>query len=426
MVRFTVSRKNLIPKIATTTVVIIAAFCAHLLYRRYQSSPWTRDAQVRADVVKITPRVSGYLVEIAVSDNQAVSQGDLLFRIDPTQYQLAVDQAQVQLIQARQSVEQFEAAVRAAEAVVKQREAALTSAKSQINAAVAGVESAGATLVQAAAGVTSAKAKIAQAQAQLAEAERQAARAQTLADKKAGSVQTAQAKAASQQSYEAELDSVKAGLTQAEAAVAHAKAAKHKAQADQRIAENGLIEAQAALLTAQADLEQAKANLGEPGDANYRIQNAKVQLEQAQLNLNWTSVYAPSDGYISNMNLLGSTFVSAGTPFALFVDASSFRVEAYFQETKLKHIQPGGRAVITLMSRHDQQLDAEIESIGYAINPPNLASTDGPGNLVPTIQPTFEWIRLAQRVPVRIRFKEIPQDLHLVSGLTASVAICNE
>jgi len=75
------------------------------------------------------------------------------------------------------------------------------------------------------------------------------------------------------------------------------------------------------------------------------------------------------------------------------------------------------------MSHQGQPLEAEVESIGYAINPPNLADTEGPSNIVPTIEPTFEWIRLAQRVPVRVRFTEIPKDLHLVSGMTASIAI---
>ena len=151
--------------------------------------------------------------------------------------------------------------------------------------------------------------------------------------------------------------------------------------------------------------------------------SAQVQLEQANLNLSWTEIRAPADGYVTNMNLLKDTFVSPGTPFALFVDASSFRVDAYFQETKLKHIQPGNRAIVTLMGHHDQPLEGKVESIGYAINPPNLAETDGPSNLVPTIEPSFDWIRLAQRVPVRIRFEKIPEDLHLVSGMTASISI---
>ena len=154
-----------------------------------------------------------------------------------------------------------------------------------------------------------------------------------------------------------------------------------------------------------------------------RIRSAKVQLEKANLDLSWTKIIAPADGYVTNMNLLSSTYVSPGTPFALFVDATSFRVDAYFQETKLKNINPGDAATITLMSHPQRLLEGEVESIGYAINPPQLAATEGPDNLIPTIEPTFEWIRLAQRVPVRIRFKEIPEDMHLVSGTTVSIAI---
>jgi multidrug resistance efflux pump len=123
------------------------------------------------------------------------------------------------------------------------------------------------------------------------------------------------------------------------------------------------------------------------------------------------------------MDLLSGTFVSPGTPFALFVDRSSFRVDGYFQETKLKNIEPGDQAIITLMGYHERRLEGEVESIGYAIKPPQLAETEGPENLIPTIEPTFEWIRLAQRVPVRIRLKEIPEDLHLVAGTTVSIAI---
>jgi multidrug resistance efflux pump len=76
-----------------------------------------------------------------------------------------------------------------------------------------------------------------------------------------------------------------------------------------------------------------------------------------------------------------------------------------------------------LMGHPNRRIEGEVESIGYAINPPNLASTDAPNNLVPQIEPTFEWIRLAQRVPVRIRLNKIPEDLHLVSGTTASILI---
>ncbi len=415
--------KRHIPKLVTITLVVVAFCSAWLLYHRYAAQPWTRDGQVRADVVKIAPRVSGYLVQVAVKDNQFVRERELLFQIDPSSYQLAVDQAQVQLDQAREDVTALEAAVRAAEATVKQRNAAVTSAQGKIDEAQAGIKSADAAVKEAESGVVSARALIAQRKAQLEEAQRESVRARRLADRTAGSVETAQAKAAAVQSYAAQLDSANAGLQQAQATLDRAKAAKSEAQAKLVIAQNGLIEAEAAVVTSNADKDQARANLGEPGEANVRVRRAKVQLEQAKLNLNWTSIYAPADGYVTNMNLLNSTFVSPGTPFALFVDAASFRVDAYFQETKLKHIQPGDRAIVTLMGHHERPLEGVVENIGYAINPPQLAQTEGPDNLIPTIEPTFEWIRLAQRVPVRIRLKEIPEDLHLVAGTTASISI---
>jgi multidrug resistance efflux pump len=98
-------------------------------------------------------------------------------------------------------------------------------------------------------------------------------------------------------------------------------------------------------------------------------------------------------------------------------------VDGYFQETKLKHIKPGDRAIITLMSHPDIELEGVVDSIGYAINPPDIAATEGASNLVPQVEPTFDWVRLPQRVPVRIRLQDVPEDIQLVSGMTASVAI---
>lgn len=416
-------RKKLIPKLVTVTLISAAVVAAYLLYQRYVAAPWTRDGQVRADVVKIAPRVSGYLVEIRVEDNQFVKEGEVLFRIDPSSYQLAVDQAMVALDEAREDVEALEAAARAADALVDQRNAAVDSAQGKVDAANAGIKSAEAATKEAETGVTSALAEIAQVEARLDESQREAVRARRLADKEAGSVEIAEAKESSVLAYKAELKKANAGLDQAKAALARSKAAEQEALAQLVIAKNGLVEAESAVTTATADKDQAYATLGARGEENVRVRNAKVKLKQAQLDLSWTSIVAPKDGYITNMSLLPGTFVSPGTPFALFVDRDSFRVDGYFQETKLKNIRPGDQAVVTLMGRHDQQLEGEVESIGYAINPPNLASTEGPQNLIPTIEPTFEWIRLAQRVPVRIRLKEIPEDFQLVAGTTVSIAI---
>ncbi len=359
--------KNIKSKLPTLLLVLVAVVIAFIVYQRWVHNPWTRHGQVRAEIVKVAPRVSGYIVEIAVRSNQFVRKGDLLFRIDPSSYQLAADGAQVRLRQAREGVAALEATVQAAAARVLQSEA----------------------------GVVAARAMIKQQEAALANARSESGRATRLLGDKAGSVENAERKAAMVLELQAAVDSARAAFSEAEAAVA----------------------------SAQAGLDQARANLGEPGDANVRIREAKVQLEDAELYLGWTSMYAPFDGYITNLEVNEGQFAAPGHPIAAFVDSSSFRVDGYFQESKLKHIKPGDRAVMTLMSHPDIELTGIVDSIGYAINPPHTASTEGALFLVPQIQPTFDWIRLPQRVPVRIHLEDVPEDIQLVSGMTTSVAI---
>jgi multidrug resistance efflux pump len=359
--------KNIFSKLLTLVLVLVAVAFAYPVYERWTHDPWTRDGQVRADIVKIAPRVMGYVVEVAVKDNQTAAKGELLFKIDPSSFQLAVDTAEVELQQAREDVAALEAAVKAAEAMVLQSEA----------------------------GVVAARAMIKQQQAALANARSESGRASRLLGEKSGSVENAEGKAATVLELRAAVDSARASLSQAEAAVT----------------------------SSQANLDQAKANLGETGDANVRIREAMVQLAEAQLKLSWTSMYAPFDGFITNLDVNEGQFGFPGIPIAAFVDSSSFRVDGYFQETKLKHIRPGDRAIITLMSHPDVKLKGVVNSIGYAINPPDIADTEGASYLVPQVEPTFDWVRLPQRVPVRIRLEHVPEEIQLVSGMTASVAI---
>ncbi|MGB3124760.1 MAG: HlyD family efflux transporter periplasmic adaptor subunit, partial [Pseudomonas sp.] len=117
------------------------------------------------------------------------------------------------------------------------------------------------------------------------------------------------------------------------------------------------------------------------------------------------------------------TFAVTGSPLVAFVDSNTFRVHAYFEETKLRHIKKGDRAIVTLMSHTDQPLEGVVDAIGHATNPPDIAATEGEMGVVPQIQPTFDWVRLAQRVPVTIRIKEVPDNIQLVSGTTASISI---
>jgi len=224
-------------------------------------------------------------------------------------------------------------------------------------------------------------------------------------------------------SAEAAIDQKKAGLklaeTEKERIMEALKTnAVSKALADKSIA--AVDSARANLNVAIADYDEAKQNLGVPGEGNVRIREAKVNLDSSKLNLSWTSVNAPTDGYVTNLQLKEGDYAVAGTPVLAFVDSNSFWVYGYFKETQLRHIKPGDRAVVTLMSHADRPIDGVVSGIGRAISTPDIASA---GELIPQISATFDWVRLAQRVPVRIEITKIPDGIDLIAGTTASVAV---
>ncbi|QDT48959.1 Multidrug resistance protein MdtN [Symmachiella dynata] len=415
--------KVLIPKLITWSLVSIAAFGAYFLYMQWTEQPWTRDGQIRADIVKITPQVSGNLVKVAVRDNQFVHKGDLLLEIDQSSYQLAVNKARVAVDQAKEEVASLEASVRVSAANYEEAKVSVTTASRQISSAEASVQSAKASVDQMKAGVTSAQQFIKQRKAELSNAHSEAARAKRLVEKKAGSVEDAESTAATAIAKEAQLASAKAGLIQAQASQTQSEAALNEAHVNLLLAKDGLSESKAAETSAKASLDQAKANLGMSGDENVRVRTAMVSLAQAELDLSRTKILAPCNGYISNLSVDEGTYAVVGQPLIVIVDSDTFRVHAYFQETKLRHIEDADSAVITLMSHPDRPLKGFVENIGNAVNPPNIANTEGQPGEVPQIQPTFDWVRLPQRVPVRIRLSEVPDDIQLISGTTASVAV---
>ena len=262
-------------------------------YQSYSDNPWTRDGQVSAHIVSITPRVTGQIIQVYVEDNSQVKQGDLLFEIDPSIYKAAYHKA-------------------------------LATQK--------------------------------QAVALLAKAKNEEQRALKLEKRTPGAIPV---------------------LT--------------------------LNNLNNAVETAVANVELAKANV-----------------EEAKLNLDYTKVYAPTNGYITNLNLRVGSQVVANSPVVALIDEDSFWIEGYFKETDLVGVNPEDIAYVTLMMHNDVQLKGEIKSIGYGI-----AKQDGStGNdLLPNVNPNFQWIRLAQRIPIKVKLDELPDDLQLRVGMTASIKI---
>jgi multidrug resistance efflux pump len=341
-------RIQIIPFLVTLATVAFAGLLGWAMWGAYMGAPWTRDATVRAYVATMVPEVAGRIVELHVVDNKYVRKGDLLMVIDPTNYRIAVSQA--------------EAAVQQAQASVQSIEAQMTVQQAQISAN---------------------KAQLDVAQAALEFAQQQAARYQSLAKTGAGTVQNA--------------EQFTSQLSQQQATVKSA---------------------QANLALAQRQVESLKA---QRMSAEATVAQAKAQLSQAQVNLDRTRILSPTDGYVTNLLAQLGDYVNVGVNTISVVDANSFWVDGYFEETNLAPIRVGDPAQIKLMG-YSQIARGHVDSIARAINVAN-AQPNNQG--VATVNPIFTWVRLAQRIPVRIHIDEVPPSVVLSAGMTATVEIDN-
>jgi multidrug resistance efflux pump len=350
--------------VLTGIIVLIAVFVVAIKYLDYITNPWTRNGQVRAQVIQITPRVSGPLIKLPVKDNQFVKAGALLFEIDRRTFEADLEQAHAELANTRDEIEAL---------------------AQQVEAAQADVEAADATIKQSQAAIKGYAGRVV--------ATRKELKRQKTLDKQ--------------------------GAT-SKRAVETARANWVAAVNQQANAEAQLLQMQASLSEAKANLAKARADLGAPGEQNAQVRQAKAEVRSAELNLEFTQKKAPVDGYVTNLNLrLGSQAVE-NQPIMALVDVNSYWVTGFFRENYIEDIRQGDRAIITLMSYPDKPLEGRVDSLGWGI-----AQNDGSTgfDLLPTISPTFEWIRLAQRVPVRIHVTKVPEVVKLRVGTTASVLV---
>jgi multidrug resistance efflux pump len=339
-------RMEIRPFLITLAAVALAGLLGWAMWGVYMEGPWTRDATVRAYVVTMAPEVAGRIVELHVTDNKYVHKDDLLLVIDPTNFRIAVSQA--------------EAAVQQAQANVENIDAQMNVQQAQIDASHAQLQLGRAALVFA---------------------QQQADRYQKLAKDGWGTVQNAQQFTSQLNQQEASVQSSQQNLNQTLRQVETLKAQR---------------------LSAEAGLAQAKA-----------------QLNQAQVNLERTRILSPVDGYVTNLLAQLGDYVNVGVNTISVVDANSFWVDGYFEETNLAPIRVGDPAQIKLMG-HGQIVRGHVDSVARAINVAN-AQPNSQG--VANVNPIFTWVRLAQRIPVRIHIDEVPPNVVLSAGMTATVEI---
>jgi RND family efflux transporter MFP subunit len=283
-------RLRIIPVLITLAMVGLAVVFGRALWDAYMGAPWTRDGTVRVYVVTMAPEVAGQIVELPVIDNQFVHKGDLLMRIDPRDYKIAVSRT---------------------EAAVKQAQATLDN-------------------------------KIVEAQ-----------RRKKLLSQDSTSVE------------------------------------------EQQIYATNVV-------TNQAALDQAKENL-----------------DQAQVNFERTEVRSPVNGWVTNLLAQLGDYANVGQNIISIVDADSFWVDGYFEETNIGSIRVGDPAEVKLMG-YREIVRGHVDSIARAINVSNAAPNQ---QGVATVNPIFTWVRLAQRIPVRIHIDEVPPGVVLSAGMTATVQI---
>jgi RND family efflux transporter MFP subunit len=153
--------------------------------------------------------------------------------------------------------------------------------------------------------------------------------------------------------------------------------------------------------------------------ARGELHEAEAQLQVAKINLARSEVRAPRSGHITNLRLAQGNYVNTGESVMALVDDSTFYIQAYFEETKLPRIRVGDTVKVWLMGA-GEAMQGHVESISRGITDRN---SNPDSQLLPEVEPTFNWVRLAQRIPVRIRLDEIPQGMNLSAGMTASVQV---
>ncbi len=208
--------------------------------------------------------------------------------------------------------------------------------------------------------------------------------------------------------YEAALAKAKASLASAKATLS---LKEHESNRRGRLTNRAISEEERD--SARLEAEVARAD----------VQQAEAAVQSAQLDLDRTRLVAPADGSILNMHLSQGNYVTAGTAVMALIKDDSFYLSAYFQETKLQHVRPGDPVQITLMSGNED-FKGRVVGIGQGIADDNTATN---AQQLPQVSATFSWVRLAQRIPVRVEFDDIEavraSGVNLAAGMTASVRL---
>jgi membrane fusion protein (multidrug efflux system) len=385
------SKKSRARPYAILAVVVAIVLAAYLGFRWLTAGrESTDDAHVATDMVPISARVGGTVVQVPVVDNQPVQKGDLLAQIDPTDYENKVKVADAEIQASKAQAEAADAQVRIVEASSKGGLSTARAALSGSTSSVAGAD----------AQVEAAKAAVARAQADAEKADTDLKRALSL--RKDDAIPQAQ------------VDSLTTAAAAQHAAVAQtqaqlAAATEMKNTARSRIAEaQGRVE-QSAPVEAQLAAAKANADL-----AHAHVASAEAMLAQARLNLSYTRIVAPGDGHISKLAVHPGQLVSPSQTITNVLPNATY-VIANFKETQVGDMRAGQVAEIAVDAYPGRTFHATVDSVAYG--------TGAQFSLLPPDNASGNFVKVVQRVPVKLVWTDLPEGVRVEAGLSVDVTV---
>ncbi|MEP6947149.1 MAG: efflux RND transporter periplasmic adaptor subunit [Acidobacteriota bacterium] len=415
-------RRNISIGVAILLVAVVSGVVYWLYARQYES---TDDAFIEGDIVQVSPKVAAYILKVDVESNQFVHKGDLLVELDPTDLQVKLEQAKANLENARsqRGLAQANASLTSKTTVAGKSAATsnVTTAKTNVEQTRLAAEAKRSQITQAQAAARTAQANLAQTRAQAPQVESNVRLAQTeynrrLALFKNGDISQQALDQATNalQSAEAELNAAQKQISaaqsrvdEANAGVATAKDTYRQSLAQVDLTQSQVDESKGRLQDAAAAPERIDVTKAQVGTAEAQIAAAEVAVHQAEIDLTYTKIVAPSDGYVTRKTIEEGQLVQIGTPLMAISQADEVWVIANFKETQLENMRAGQPVDIKVDAYPNQTFKGKVESF--------QAGTGSRFSILPPENATGNYVKVVQRVPVKIVFDEQPDSAHLLA-----------
>jgi membrane fusion protein, multidrug efflux system len=393
------SRPKTIRKLRIAIVSAAVALGLAVLFET-NLQPRTDDAEVLANFIGIAPQVEGPIIRLSVRDNQFVKKGELIFEIDDRPFRYELERAKSEQAALEGQIADDRRTIAAQQSAVVVAGANRKSAEADLLHWQAAVEAARANVTNAEQGVKRTKAEWEYADNNLHRIEPLLAKKFVTVDQvdQSKTLEAARAEVLNQARSEWEASKARLQSTLAQQEQAEALVEQSRAQVEQ---------AGHAVLTLEPLITQRGARTSAVETAQYNLDNCKV--------------YAPFDALVTNLTISEGAYVHKGEQIFTLIDARTWWAVGNFRETQLKHIEPGMRAEVYVLSRPSKHFSGVVDSVGFGVTPDaDLIGRLGPG--LPDVQRTLNWVHLASRYPVRVRVKDPPPDLFRV-GESAVVII---